>query len=102
MRSGSPANLDIWTIEIARNLRNRVTSDAQPEGWPVWSPDGTRLVFGRGSSGLEGRPEKFRLERFRLVHSTVAVVLLRATRGGHGTVFDGSAGAGRAGVGCER
>ena len=38
LRSGSPENLDIWTIDIARNLRNRVTSDAQPEGWPVWSP----------------------------------------------------------------
>ena len=26
-RSGSPENLDIWTIDIARNLRNRVTTD---------------------------------------------------------------------------
>ena len=39
LRSGSPENLDIWTIDIARNLgANRVTTDAQPEGWPVWSP----------------------------------------------------------------
>ena len=51
LRSGSPENLDIWTIDIARNLRNRVTSDAQPEGWPVWSPDGTRIVFGAGARG---------------------------------------------------
>ena len=42
LRSGSPENLDIWTIDIARNLTaNRVTTDAQPEGWPVWSPKGT-------------------------------------------------------------
>ena len=27
LRTGSPENLDIWTIEIARNLRNRVTTD---------------------------------------------------------------------------
>ena len=47
LRSGSPENLDIWTIDIAPNRRNRVTTDAQPEGWPVWSPDGTRIVFGR-------------------------------------------------------
>ena len=40
LRSGSPENLDIWTIDIARKLRNRVTSDAQSEGWPVWSRRG--------------------------------------------------------------
>ena len=61
LRSGSPENLDIWTIDIARNLRNRVTSDAQPEGWPVWSPDGTRIVFGSGARGIGGLPEKARL-----------------------------------------
>ena len=48
-RSGSPENLDIWTIDIARHLRNRVTTDSQPERSPVWSPDGTRIVFGRGA-----------------------------------------------------
>ena len=42
------------------------------------------------------------LERFRLVRSTVAVVLLPANGGGDGAVFDGSAEAGCAGVGCER
>ena len=54
LRSGSPENLDIWTIDIARNLRNRVTTDAQPEGWPVWSPDGTRIVFGSGAARHRG------------------------------------------------
>ena len=49
LRTGSPQNLDIWTIEIARNLRSRVTTDPQPQGWPVWSPDGTRIVFGIGA-----------------------------------------------------
>jgi Tol biopolymer transport system component/tRNA A-37 threonylcarbamoyl transferase component Bud32 len=68
LRSGSPENLDIWTIDIARNLRNRVTSDAQPEGWPVWSPDGTRIVFGSGARG-EGLPEKARLVQ-TLVNAT--------------------------------
>jgi len=61
LRSGSPENLDIWTIDIAPNRRNRVTTEAQPEGWPVWSPDGTRIVFGRGPRGIGGVPEKARL-----------------------------------------
>ena len=37
LRSGSPESLDIWTIDIARKRRNKVTFDAQSEGWPVWS-----------------------------------------------------------------
>ena len=69
LRSGSPENLDIWTIDIARNLRNRMTSDAQPEGWPVWSPDGTHIVFGTGSIG--GLAEKARLVQ-TLVNGTEA------------------------------
>ena len=73
LRSGSPGNLDIWTIDIARNLRNRMTSDAQPEGWPVWSPDGTRIVFGAGArgGGGEGLPAKARLVQ-TLVNGTGA------------------------------
>ena len=41
-------------------------------------------------------------ERFRLVRSTAAVVLLRATGDGDGAVFDGSPEAGRASLGCGR
>ena len=50
LRTGSPQNLDVWTIDIARNLRSRVTTDPQPQGWPVWSPDGARIVFGIGAA----------------------------------------------------
>jgi Tol biopolymer transport system component len=67
LRSGSSQNLDIWTIDIARGVRNRVTSDPQPHGWPVWSPDGARIVFGTVSRGLEGHPE----EETRLVETLV-------------------------------
>jgi eukaryotic-like serine/threonine-protein kinase len=61
LRSGTAQNLDVWTIDLARNLRNRVTSDARPEGSPVWSPKGTNIVFGTGSRGVGGPPEKARL-----------------------------------------
>ena len=69
LRSGSPPNLDIWTIDIARGLRDRVTTDPPPQGWPVWSPDGTRIVFGVGpgpSSGANRRNrDSFRLKSTR-------------------------------------
>ena len=61
LRSGSAANLDIWTIDVARNSRIRVTTDAKPEGWPVWSPNGTSIVFASAARGLGGPPEKARL-----------------------------------------
>jgi Tol biopolymer transport system component len=60
LRSGSPENLDIWTIDITRTSRNRVTSDVEPEGWPVWSPQGTSIVFGSGGLG-GGLPGNARL-----------------------------------------
>jgi serine/threonine protein kinase len=58
LRTGSPQNLDIWTIDMARNLRSRVTADPEPQGWPVWSPDGSRIVLGIGSRGVEGLAHK--------------------------------------------
>ena len=64
LRRASPENLDIWTIDAAPSLPSRpsrVTTDPQPEGWPVWSPDGTSIVFGIGAMGQGGLPEKARL-----------------------------------------
>ena len=63
LRRASPENLDIWTIDAAPNLpsASRVTTDPQPEGWPVWSPKGTEIVFGIGAMGQGGLPEKARL-----------------------------------------
>jgi len=77
-RSGSPENLDIWTIDVARNLRNRVTSDAQPEGWPVWSPDGKRIVFGIAALGTGAESEKARLAQTLVNGSGVNETLLVA------------------------
>jgi eukaryotic-like serine/threonine-protein kinase len=71
LRTGSPLNLDIWTIDLARGLRSRVTTDPQPQGFPVWSPDGTRIVFGNGSRGLEGQQQKAALVQI-LVNGTSA------------------------------
>ena len=42
-------NTDIWLLDGAR--MNRVTFDAASDRFPLWSPDGTRIVFGSSRSG---------------------------------------------------
>ena len=45
LESGSPENRDIWIIDLARNVRSRLTFDPGADWSPVWSPDGTRIAF---------------------------------------------------------
>lgn len=44
-----PANQDIWTYDLARGTSTRLTFAPEPEDWPLWTPDGQRIVFGSGS-----------------------------------------------------
>jgi Tol biopolymer transport system component len=39
-------NLDVWLQETARDARRRFTTDPAREYGIVWSPDGSRIVFG--------------------------------------------------------
>jgi Tol biopolymer transport system component len=38
-------NTDIWVMDLARGNPTRLTFDPSPDHSPVWSPDGTRIVF---------------------------------------------------------
>jgi Tol biopolymer transport system component len=44
---------DIWLVDASRGVMSRFTSEPSAERNPLWSPDGTRLVF---SSPRDGRP----------------------------------------------
>jgi serine/threonine protein kinase len=38
-------NMDIWIYDIARGLPTRFTFDPSADQYPVWSPDGSHIVF---------------------------------------------------------
>jgi len=44
---------DIWLIEVARGTHTRLTSDRAEEAFPLWSPDGGRIVFISNRDGPE-------------------------------------------------
>ena len=39
------ANIDLWLLDLQRNVFNRVTDNPRVDSMPVWSPDGERVVF---------------------------------------------------------
>ncbi len=48
---------DVWIYDLDRDLRTRLTTDPAGDGFPVWSPDGERVVFtsNRSLSAPQGR-----------------------------------------------
>ena len=46
---------DIWLVDASREVMSRFTSEPSAERMPLWSPDGTRIVF---SSPRDGRPPR--------------------------------------------
>jgi serine/threonine protein kinase len=51
---------DVWLYDLARGTTSRLTFDSEGDGTPLWSPDGTRIVFGsnRAGSGVVDLYEK--------------------------------------------
>src|SRR4029077_21285722 len=44
-------NRDIWVIDLQRLVPQRVTFDVGSDWSPVWSPDGSRLLFAASRIG---------------------------------------------------
>jgi hypothetical protein len=45
------ANMDVWLLDLGRGVLTRFTSDAADDIFPIWSPDGDRLVFSSNRKG---------------------------------------------------
>jgi serine/threonine-protein kinase len=41
---------DIWTWHLAGQTLTRLTFDPLPDGFPLWSPDGLRIIFASGNT----------------------------------------------------
>jgi len=44
-------NIDIWLIDLQRNVSSRLTDNPGVDSMPVWSPDGNRIIFNSTSLG---------------------------------------------------
>jgi len=51
-------NSDIWLFDLGRKVGSRFTYDPADDGAPVWSPDGTRIMFSSNRAGRNDMYEK--------------------------------------------
>ena len=43
---------DVWLLDLARGIRRKLTHDPMNDFFPVWSPDGKRLVYGSDRTAI--------------------------------------------------
>ncbi len=43
---------DIWIRDLRRGVSSRLTFEDEDEIWPIWSPDGTRILYAQNGSGV--------------------------------------------------
>jgi len=52
--SDKTGSQDIWVRDLKRDVASRLTFDPRNDMWPVWSPDGRRIVFSSDRGGHFG------------------------------------------------
>ncbi|MCA1600958.1 MAG: hypothetical protein LC776_04715, partial [Acidobacteria bacterium] len=49
---------DIWLFDLSRGIPSRFTTDTAPDTNPLWSPDGSRIVFAASRGGVSNLYQK--------------------------------------------
>jgi len=49
---------DIWLLDLARGIPSRLTFDPANDSFPIWSPDGSRIVFASSREGARNLYQK--------------------------------------------
>ena len=57
-RVADDGNVEIWVTEVARDVKTRWTFDAARDEFPIWSPDGQRILFRSNRGGVFDLYEK--------------------------------------------
>jgi len=57
-RDQQTENSDIWVIDLERNLPTRLTSNPSGDEFPIWSPDGSQIVFSTNLGDTPGLYQK--------------------------------------------
>ena len=45
LQASTNGNVDVWTLDMTRGVYSRFTSHPSPDALPIWSPDGSRIIF---------------------------------------------------------
>jgi Tol biopolymer transport system component len=50
---------DVWLFDLTRGIPSRLTTDPAPDWYPIWSPDGSRIVYTANREGNRNLYQKF-------------------------------------------
>jgi WD40 repeat protein len=72
MSGETMAERDVWTIDVARNVPSKLTSDPSADWFPVWAPDAGHIYFGSSRLGITNVFEKIGVDPDQKLEKTEA------------------------------
>jgi len=82
---------DIWVIDLGRRVSSRLTFGARNENYPLWSPDGTRILYYSDDSkdpGIFVQPSSGAGRGERVLSSGAELTLTDWSRDGQFVIYD--------------